>query len=217
MDSKKSSLASVIGVHTHHVYTTHARDFDRQRNKDLFERIWLDTLLERLPARPHILDVGCGSGIPIAHYLIEKGAQLTGVDFSEPMLEMCRERFPKQQWIHEDMRALHLPIRFDAIIGWGSFFHLTKEEQRCTLPTFVQHLVPYGYLLLTVGPQEGVVYGYINKQRVHHASLSQEEYHSILQQNRMTIKRFVPNDPTCQQHSILFAQKNPAKSEKHNR
>jgi 2-polyprenyl-3-methyl-5-hydroxy-6-metoxy-1,4-benzoquinol methylase len=35
-----------------------------------------------------ILDVGCGGGIPIAKYLVEKGFRVTGIDSSEKMIRL---------------------------------------------------------------------------------------------------------------------------------
>ena len=204
MDSKKSSL---IAAQILHVYTQHAHAFDQQRDKTLFERTWLNRILHLLPSSPDILDLGCGSGEPIAHHLIQRGANITGIDISVPMLDMCRQRFPQHTWRHMDMREVSFARDFDAIIAWGSFFHLTKEEQRATLPKLAQHLRPTGILLLTVGHEEGEEYGHVNQEQVYHASLSFEEYKLLLHQNNMSIRAFVAQDPTCNHHTILVAVK----------
>ena len=60
------------------LYQRHADDWDRERGRSLVEKEWLDRFLALLPLRPSILDMGCGSGEPIARYFIEKGCDCDG-------------------------------------------------------------------------------------------------------------------------------------------
>jgi hypothetical protein len=39
--------------------------------RHLMERKWLDRFIALLPAKPTVLDIGCGPGEPIALYLLE--------------------------------------------------------------------------------------------------------------------------------------------------
>ena len=47
-----------------------------------------------LPLRSAVLDLGCGSGMPISQALVEEGFQLYGVDASQKMIHAFRDRFP---------------------------------------------------------------------------------------------------------------------------
>ncbi len=87
-----------------------------------------------------VLDLGCGSGEPIARFFIERGLELTDVDFSTEMLKIGRERFPDAHWIHADMRGLDLDQTFDIVVAWDSFFHLSPRDQRSMFPIFRKHL-----------------------------------------------------------------------------
>lgn len=49
------------------IYDDIAEWFDCARNKSLFERSWLDFLLSHLSENASVLDLGCGTGEPIAH------------------------------------------------------------------------------------------------------------------------------------------------------
>jgi SAM-dependent methyltransferase len=75
------------------LYERHAAHFDEDRSKALFEKPWLDRFSALLLDDAAILDVGCGSGQPIAAHLIGRGYQVTGID-SPSMVTMCAERFP---------------------------------------------------------------------------------------------------------------------------
>src|SRR5690606_9253912 len=101
-----------------------------------------------------VLDVGCGSGEPMARYFIERGWQVTGIDLVEEMLRMCRERFPEGRWLRGDMTRLALGETFDAVLAWDSFFHLSCRQQREALTAFRQHAAPGGVLMFTSGTEE---------------------------------------------------------------
>ena len=187
------------------IYERQAEGFDRHRGKTLMERAWLEKLCAFVPEGGRILDLGCGAGEPVAGYLIEGGYAVTGVDFSDAMLDLARNRFPQARWINADMRTLGLDERFDAIVGWDSFFHLTRDEQRALIPLLAQHLSPGGAVLLTVGPEEGEVAGTVEGETVYHASLSREEYASLFQANGLGLTHYVAEDPDCDYHSVLIA------------
>ena len=132
---------------TKSIYSENAVAFDKQRNKELFEKGWLDLLLDKLPPNSEILDLGCGSGEPIARYCLSRKMRITGVDFSTEMLELARERFPASSWVEQDMVTLDLKKQFQALIAWNSFFHLRPEEQIQTFPYLDKHLADKGWLL----------------------------------------------------------------------
>jgi len=72
------------------LYQKYAREWVALRGEWLFEKVWLDRMLALLPDQANVLDLGCGSGKPLATYLIEQGCAITGVDSSELMLQMAR-------------------------------------------------------------------------------------------------------------------------------
>ena len=168
-------------ANTQAIYERRAGQFDKDRARDGRESEWLEAFTETIPDGGHILDLGCGMGEPIAAWLIAKGYRITGVDYSEPMLEIARNRFPKGTWIHQDMRALDVTGPFDGIISWHGSFHLSTDEQRALLPKLGGLLKSGGTLMLTIGPEEGEVTGTIGGETVYHASLAPEEYRSRLQ------------------------------------
>lgn len=196
-----------LATRTQDVYERNAARFDAERLKILIERAWLDRFLHGLPEAARILDLGCGTGDPIAHYMEARGFRITGVDASPAMIALAREKRPGGDWRIADMRRLDLGERFDGIIGWDSFFHLTRDEQRAVLPLLAHHLSTGGRLMLTVGPDDGEVDGHVGDDRVYHASLSPDAYRTILADHGLTVTDFVAEDPDCDFHTILLARK----------
>ena len=192
---------------TRAVYEAIAREFDRDRSKSLMEKFYLDRVLAHLVEGAPVLDLGCGSAEPIAKFFIDNGCRVTGVDAATAMIAMCRKRYPQQTWIETDMRALDLRRRFDAVIAWDSFFHLTPDEQRAMFPVFAQHAAPGAPLLFTSGPKAGVAMGEIYGHALHHASLDTAEYEALLAANGFKILLHRIEDPDCGKHTVWLAQR----------
>lgn len=196
-----------IEKQTQKVYENHAREYDKGRDRSLFEKSYLDKLLELIPNNAEILDLGCGAGEPIAKYLINKGYIVTGADYSQAMLELAKKRFPHQSWIFCDMREFNLEESYDAIISWGAFFHLTPTEQRASLPKICSSLKESGVILVTVGHEEGEVTGTVDGESVYHSSLSKEGYIQILNNSGVEIVEFNLQDKNCQGFSVFLGKK----------
>jgi SAM-dependent methyltransferase len=193
---------TIIGL-----YERHARAFDADRGRSLFEKSWLDRFTALVPAGGAILDLGCGSGEPIARYLIELGFKLTGVDASPTLIDLCRRRFPGQTWCIGDMRKLALERKFDGLIAWNSFFHLSHQDQRRMFPIFRAHAVEGATLLFTSGPAHGEAIGSFHGEPLYHASLAAEEYRAMLDENGFAVVRHFAKDPDCNDHTVWLARR----------
>jgi SAM-dependent methyltransferase len=188
------------------LYERHAQHWDRNRWRNLFERPWLDRFLTLLPTGGSLLDIGCGSGEPIARHFIEAGYKLTGVDSSPAMISLCEARFPDETWIVADMRALSLNARFDGMLAWDSFFHLTPDDQRGMFAIFRKHAAPKAVLMFTSGPRGGVAMGTYQGEPLYHASLDPQEYRALLDEHGFKVVSYMPEDRECGGHTIWLAQ-----------
>ncbi|HEX2554515.1 MAG TPA: class I SAM-dependent methyltransferase [Microvirga sp.] len=189
------------------LYERHARAFDRDRTKTLFERAWLDRFLTLVPQGGSMLDIGCGSGEPIARYVVGSGRRVTGVDSAPTLLALARERFPDEEWILADMRALDLDRRFDGVIAFDSFFHLAHDDQRRMFPRFARHAAPGAPLLFTSGPAHGEAIGAYGGEPLYHASLAPEEYRALLAENGFAVAGHRVEDPDCGGRTLWLAQR----------
>jgi SAM-dependent methyltransferase len=83
--------------------------------------LWLDGL-SALGAKPgtRFLDAGCGGGGACV-LAAELGCKVTGLDASEALLAICRERLPQARFVHGDIEALPFPDgHFDAALAANS-------------------------------------------------------------------------------------------------
>lgn len=191
------------------LYDRHATTWDILRTDHFIDRKWIDRFCTQLPARATVLDLGCGSGQPVARHLIEAGASVVGVDSSTHMLALCRERFPAQQWIHADMRSLALDRQFDAILAWNSFFHLKPEDQRRMFPIFQRHAAPGALLMFTSGPSHGEALGVFEGETLYHASLDQQEYTAQLHGHGFEVVDHIVEDAECGGQTVWLARRLP--------
>ncbi|WP_116130854.1 trans-aconitate 2-methyltransferase [Tropicimonas sp. IMCC34043] len=176
-----------------------------ERGQSLFERRWLERLMRTAPGL-RVLDLGCGAGRPISVWLAGQGASVTGVDGAAAMCALFRANLPGHTCHHADMRGLSLGQRFDAILAWNSFFHLSAEDQVGMFPVFAAHAAPGAALMFTSGPAAGEAFGTVAGAPIYHASLAPEQYRALLHDNGFAVVDFVPEDPDCNGHTVWLAR-----------
>lgn len=93
---------------------------------DVQERVAVplfDAVLQEIGVGPNtsILDIGCGSGI-FCEMAARRGAQVSGLDASEPLLAIACERVPDGDFRNGEMEELPYAGRaFDVVTGFSSF------------------------------------------------------------------------------------------------
>lgn len=145
------------------------------------EAVHLNRFMSLMPPGGEVLDLGCGSGRPIAATLIACGFRVTGVDAAPGLIDLCRAEFPEQAWIVADMRDLDLGRGFDGLLAWYSAFHLTGDDQKAMAAVYARHLAPGGRLMFIGGPRRGTAMGEWMGRPLHHASLDPAEYREGLE------------------------------------
>ena len=187
-------------------YNRQAAAWDRTRSRTLFERRHLDRLLAHAPGR-RVLDLGCGAGRPIAAYLTERRATVTGIDGAPAMVALFERNLPGVEAIRADMRGLALGRRFDAILAWNSFFHLSPADQRAMFAVFAAHAAPRAALMFTAGPEAGEPIGTVEGEPVYHANLAPDVYRTCLDEAGFDTLSFTPEDPDCAGHTVWLARR----------
>jgi SAM-dependent methyltransferase len=189
------------------LYERHALAWDADRGPRLEgERRWIARFLEAAGPGSAVLDIGCGSGEPIAHDLVIAGHPVTGVDSSASLIKLCRRRFPDQRWIVADMRTLDLGVRFGGVLAWHSFFHLTQSDQRKMFAIFAAHAALGAALMFTSGPRAGEAVGSWRGEPLFHASLDPGEYQALLDAHGFELIGHAAEDPACGEATIWLAK-----------
>ncbi|HEV3224780.1 MAG TPA: class I SAM-dependent methyltransferase [Puia sp.] len=188
------------------VYDIIASWFFKSRDTSLFEKSYLDDVISHLPADATFLDLGCGTGMPILKYFIDKKFNVTGVDASNQMLEIAKSNFPQIEFISQDMRMLNLNRKFNAIIAWHSFFHLPPSDQPAMFQRFEEHLKPDGILLFTSGVFFGEVWSVNGGEKLFHGSLDSGEYENLLKKHHFRVLKHKKNDPDCRDATVWMAK-----------
>jgi cyclopropane fatty-acyl-phospholipid synthase-like methyltransferase len=176
-------------------YERHATAWDQDRQNAAWnDKVWHDRFIDRLAAGARVLDLGCGSGRPVAQHMADRGLHVIGVDSSPTMISLCRSRLPDHEWIVADMRELSLGRRFDGIVAWDSFFHLGHDDQRRMFAVFAEHASARGALMFNAGPQHGEAIGAYRGAPLYHASLAPGEYEALINQIGFEVIEHAIND-----------------------
>ncbi|NQV88664.1 MAG: class I SAM-dependent methyltransferase [Parcubacteria group bacterium] len=97
-----------------------------------------------------VLDIGCGAGIK-SKYLAKSGLKVTGVDFSEKMIEIARRELPDIDFEVTDMYQIDkYPKIFDGVFAQAVLLHVPKDKVMDVLKKFKSRLKKGGYLYLAV-------------------------------------------------------------------
>ena len=200
-DMANHSDDSVIGV-----YQRHGLLWASLRDQCLTEGSWLERFCSLFPTGASVLDIGCGSGLPIARELVLRGFDVTAVDATPAMIELFRRNLPATQVHLADMRQLSLGQRFDGLIAWDSFFHLSPEDQRPMFARFQAHAAPGAALMFTSGDEEGNAMGELGGDPLYHGSLNSDEYRTLLNASGFDVLEHVVQDPSCGRRTIWLAQ-----------
>lgn len=187
-------------------YNVIANWFAENRPQSLMEKPWLDKVIDVIGKEGSVLDLGCGTGMPMMNYLLNEGLRVTGVDASKGILEIAKNNFPSEEFFQADMRELALNKKFDAIIAWHSFFHLPPEDQPRMFPLFKNHLNKNGVLLFTSGTEYGEAWGMNGGVNLYHGSLDVNTYEDLLESNGFRVLEYKENDVECGHANIWMAQ-----------
>ncbi len=171
--------------------------FDEARSRELFEKPYLDLAISYLKPGAKILDLGCGMGEPIGKYFIDQGFDLTGIDGSAELINLASSRFSQAKFMIQDMRTINLKEKFDLIIAWNSFFHLSRDDQRSMFKIFEAHINKQGILMFTSGPRTSEVWSDNGGEMLYHASLDLEEYKKLLLEHNFEIIKYAIEDESC--------------------
>jgi cyclopropane fatty-acyl-phospholipid synthase-like methyltransferase len=175
---------------------------------------YVDRVIEGLPAAAKVLDLGCGTGEPVAKYVVERGFRLTGVDESDQMLKFARETVPEAELIHADMVTVELTDTFDAAVAWDSMFHVERKHHAAIYRKLANALRAGGRILLTVGgsapAEDDSVEGFTAEmydQSFYYSGFAPEVTRKLIEASGFEIELWEVDDPASRGHIAVIARK----------
>ena len=134
---------------------------------------------EALPAGASVLDLGCGTGLPITKVLVNEGLDVYGIDASPTMVAAFRQNFPNVPVACESaIGSLFFDRTFDAVVAWGLMFLLSEADQVALVQQLGRTLRPGGQVLFTapwqIGEWDDLMTGEVSR------SLGEGRYRALL-------------------------------------
>ena len=119
------------------------------KDKELFDRF-----IKSMPGSANVLDLGCGTGYPIAKKLCDQEFSVVGVDCSKKLLEIATKNTPDATLIYGDIGIFHTEKRFNGVVLWDVVFHIPRKNHENILRNIYTFLHPGGLLIVSSGGSE---------------------------------------------------------------
>lgn len=131
-------------------YNKIAEDWFKDHDDDTWWQEGTEKFLAELSKSATILDVGCGAGLK-SRYLASRGFRVTGIDFSEKMIEIARRESPEILFDVVDVYELDsYPKSFDAVFAQAVLLHIPKNRVREVLLKLKEKINSNGLLYIAV-------------------------------------------------------------------
>ena len=129
------------------LYAKERERFDNWREVEAFS--------SQLPQNARVLDVGSGTGVPIARYLVQTGFDVVGIDLSKAMVSTAKENVPGATFDQKNMAAIDFPPEsFDGLISCYAIIHVPRERHAGIFQSFHRILKPQSIMLVSVASWE---------------------------------------------------------------
>lgn len=183
-----------------------------QRGAAYTERVlgYVDQILAGLPPHAKVLDLGCGTGQPIAQHIVERGFRVVGVDQSREMLKIARSLVPTAEFICADMVALEFTEKFAAIVAWDSLFHIERTQRAAIFRKLWHALELGGWLLLSVGGSDSTPAGFTSEMfgaTFFYSGYAPDVTRQMLEAAGFTLESWEVDDASSRGHIAAIARK----------
>lgn len=156
-------------------YDLICEEWQRYRNATTINKCIVD-FVDRLAPDGNVLDIGCGTGRPVAQYLSDRNFFVTGIDISREMINKARAlRLKNAVFMHQDIADFSTATLFDGVIAFDSIWHVAKHKQPDVYRKIASLMKEDAYLLFTHGNRDGETVGTMFGQKFYYGAMSVDE------------------------------------------
>lgn len=135
-------------------YNKIAKDYSSKRDQFKNDE-YLKRFSNLLQTNSLISDIGCGAGIPVDKYLVEKGHRVIGIDISEKMIELAKRNIPEAKYVVKDMSEIKVnEFKIDAVVSFYAIFHTPRIKHQDLFKKINSFLPEGGLILVTMGSSD---------------------------------------------------------------
>lgn len=114
--------------------------------------------LSILPPNSHVLDVGSGTGKPVADSVSHAGHKIHGIDVSQEMVNIASAQVPGGHFEKADMMQFKPKSQYDAVFAIFSLFQLSHSQTYSMMFRYSEWLKKGGMLILGTIPSTSLIH-----------------------------------------------------------
>ncbi|MBE0404614.1 class I SAM-dependent methyltransferase [Halomonas citrativorans] len=159
-------------------------------------------------SRGRALDIGCGCTGRFISLFQQEGFTPEGVDISDEMIQLARQKHPDVTFHHQDICQWKPPSKYDFITAWDSIWHIPLAQQKSVITKLIDSLSANGVLIFSFGGTDkpGEHTDSFMGPKVYYSSLGTNGFLSLLIELG-TVCRHMEYDQHPELHAYLIAQK----------
>ncbi|KAK5163370.1 uncharacterized protein LTR77_010743 [Saxophila tyrrhenica] len=148
--------AAAMTTEEHQMWDDLNIEYENAYRDNPFKKACVETAISLLTPGSRVLDVGCGTGIPVAQMLSEAGMLVTGIDVSPNMTKIAQSQIPTGTFEVGNMVEYEPRGQFAAIFIIYSHLGLSYAAFHRATSRLAQTLLPDGLLVIGQSPADDV-------------------------------------------------------------
>jgi predicted TPR repeat methyltransferase len=179
----------------------------------IYENKLLNIFINNIPNSGNVLDLGCGTGIPISKIMYDSKLDITGVDVSDKMIKIFKKNLPKAKSYRMQMTEIDWENKFDGIVSSYSLLCLPLDDFSLMAEKITKALKKGGYFLLFLNEgdsKDGQVQE-VQGHQMFSTGVSEKEVRNMFEPNGMKIIRLEREECTSKEygveHEMMFLMK----------
>ncbi len=127
-----------------------------------------------------VVDLGCGTGLPLATALTSMGLRVIGVDSSSRMINAFKNNLPNAKTKLIKLQDYTFPkTKISGVLCWGCLFHLSPDDQIKVIRNVFSSVTCGGRFLFTSAKEKDCRTGEMDGVTFEYYSLGSEKYNEI--------------------------------------